>query len=533
MVRVRRFTRAKRPQKFLAATIKSSFASEAANAVKAAKAKKTEKAKVDDKSAPAIPTAPLKSSDTELARSVFVRNIPLTATPADIETLSAPFGTVERVFFVKNKQTQLFTGNAFVRFSAVEGVDNMVNACEEQRGLPCLGLLVTALRALREEEAATKTASAVREQNKTEKEESDPRNLKLIYVGYPSLGSVAYERLPPRVKSMLSERLAAKRLKLKQINYHVSLTRLAIRGLPFGMEEKDLKHYLYAAAYAARSEEDGDANDAGARKSRKQSKKDTAAGAAPRGRMDKKQLEAWRARAAADARASGEGEGDVPHDKTKPWLRQCRIERDPQGRSKGFGFAEFVEHRDAVAVAKAMSVRRDAFGDGSGFVQVELAIDDVRKLNILKEKLAKWQEKTAARQAEIAADKERAAAGADADGTDGAAGAAGGADGADGRRDRRGGRGGDDDLHAADRTANPRYPDKFNRNRQFVRERAERIGDQPQQQQQRGGGDRDRARSRDGRGEARGGDRGGPQRRPRSADTDSRPRAPPARRQRD
>lgn len=58
---------------------------------------------------------------TEAKRTLFLRNIPFDATRHDVFELFREFGRVEAVYLVKDHQTGVFKGTAFVRFENVKG----------------------------------------------------------------------------------------------------------------------------------------------------------------------------------------------------------------------------------------------------------------------------------------------------------------------------------------------------------------------------------------------------------------------------
>jgi nucleolar protein 4 len=59
--------------------------------------------------------------DAEAKRTLFLRNIPFDATRHDVFELFRQFGRVEAVYLVKDNQTGVFKGTAFVRFENVKG----------------------------------------------------------------------------------------------------------------------------------------------------------------------------------------------------------------------------------------------------------------------------------------------------------------------------------------------------------------------------------------------------------------------------
>lgn len=58
---------------------------------------------------------------TEAKRTLFLRNVPFDATRHDVFELFRKFGRVEAVYLVKDHQTGVFKGTAFVRFESIKG----------------------------------------------------------------------------------------------------------------------------------------------------------------------------------------------------------------------------------------------------------------------------------------------------------------------------------------------------------------------------------------------------------------------------
>jgi len=70
-----------------------------------------------------------KGEQERLDAKLFVSMIAKTSTKEDIEKMVKPFGNIEEVFLIKDKQTKAFNGSAFVRFTtkkeAVAAIDGL------------------------------------------------------------------------------------------------------------------------------------------------------------------------------------------------------------------------------------------------------------------------------------------------------------------------------------------------------------------------------------------------------------------------
>jgi len=84
-----------------------------------------------------------KKSDTALTegRTVFLRNLPFDATRKDLFDLFAKYGYIESIYLVKDKETQMLKGTAFVTYKRPKNAQVAVAAASEQKevGTPLLG----------------------------------------------------------------------------------------------------------------------------------------------------------------------------------------------------------------------------------------------------------------------------------------------------------------------------------------------------------------------------------------------------------
>ena len=84
-----------------------------------------------------------KKSDTALTegRTVFLRNLPFDATRKDLFDLFAKYGYIESIYLVKDKETQMLKGTAFVTYKRSKNAQMAVEAASEQKeaGTPILG----------------------------------------------------------------------------------------------------------------------------------------------------------------------------------------------------------------------------------------------------------------------------------------------------------------------------------------------------------------------------------------------------------
>ncbi|KAF3940583.1 Nucleolin [Dactylella cylindrospora] len=179
------------------------------------------------------------------------------------------------------------------------------------------GRVLSISRAVSKDEAGKLTAagSAVREKAKNEK-----RRLYLLNEGQISPTNPLYQELSGADIKMREDSYKQRKTFLeKNTSLHLSLTRLSVRNIPRNITEKDLKMLARKAIVEFASEvKDG--------KRGKISKEE-----ASRGGTEAKEKEAER-------KAKGKGV-----------VRQAKIVREKGGgRSKGYGFIEYIGHRWAL-----------------------------------------------------------------------------------------------------------------------------------------------------------------------------------------
>ena len=193
----------------------------------------------------------------EMRATLFLKNVPLSATEEDLEETFNKFGELRYAKIVKDKNTNLSKGTAFLCFKERSSAEKMLeeayppywNAGERKEScITLMGRQLGVAWALQKEEAekiAQKTASEKRKEEK----QTDKRNMSLAGIGYElskdDMEKAGFSALD------INRRLAAKQeklAKLKNPNLFVSQTRLSIRFLPHGVDEKMLKMIAKQAA---------------------------------------------------------------------------------------------------------------------------------------------------------------------------------------------------------------------------------------------------------------------------------------------
>jgi len=295
----------------------------------------------------AEPQKPKKVLSTDNSTTVFVRNIPYTATDATVKEHFAQFGGVRYARIVMDRATDRPAGTAFVCFFNIEDTMTCLKTAPRQRPPAALGKhsvlqdetvdkdgrftmdgrLLQVAQAVSKEEATKLTdgRTAVRTSH-----EKDKRRMFLLSEGTISKNSPLHSILPP-VEIQMRETSMKQRKKMIESNpsLHLSLTRLAVRNIPRNIDSKGLKALAREAVV-------GFATDVREGIRQPLSKEENARG----GTTDK----------------------DAEHrrrEKRKGVVKQAKIVFESQegskvgeetgaGKSRGYGFIEYSSHRWAL-----------------------------------------------------------------------------------------------------------------------------------------------------------------------------------------
>lgn len=191
------------------------------------------------------------------AYSIFVRNIPYDADEDSLNEHFSQFGPVKYALPVIDKETGLAKGSAFVAFSSHEAYEKCLSNAPSKASTSLLiaddvapayvyqGRVLSIASAV-DRESAHKLAERNSEKRKEvlgkSPGERDKRNLFLLNEGRITTNSKLAQVI---TKTDLELREKSYKLRVQQLNknpaLHLSLTRLAIRNLPRAMNSKALK----------------------------------------------------------------------------------------------------------------------------------------------------------------------------------------------------------------------------------------------------------------------------------------------------
>ncbi|KAL7468660.1 hypothetical protein ACHAXS_008896 [Conticribra weissflogii] len=316
--------------------------------------------------------------ESESRRTLFLRNIPFDATRHDIFELFRTYGRIQAVYLVKDPQTGVFKGTAFVRFEKEEGCaaaleaagvnsddgnflssKNMVMGLGQDSGVS--GLMLKGRNIFVDLAVDRTTASSLAVQRDADGKPlkkmigKDRRNLYLKNEGRVSSSTESaaaisasakhgglWEDLPQSDRAKRERAFADKSTKLRSPLFFINPTRLSIRNLAKHVNEADLKRLVVGALKKGLEQKLVTPNDAVAH---------------------------WRAGGELShsevlRRATDPKQVTPVFDEknTKESIPSVFIDRDLSGGkrtadapSRGFGFVEFTHHTHALAVLRQLN----------------------------------------------------------------------------------------------------------------------------------------------------------------------------------
>ncbi|KAF9268810.1 RNA-binding domain-containing protein [Marasmius fiardii PR-910] len=312
----------------------------------------------DDDEGPVKPELPPPDTGTTL----FIRNVPFTATEDDLRNLFRTFGPLRYARITMDPETGRSRGTGFACFWNKEDADKAIEQSELLKAetsfheapknpftLPSIltpdpsssfaRSLVLHGRTLDIVRAVTRTeAGKLREEGERQRQKADKRNVYLLREGVILPNTSAAETLAPTdLERRTASFNARKNLLKSNPSLYISKTRLSIRQIPLFVTEHMLKRLALHAVKAFNTEfKNGERTGLLA---------DELAEAEPETTQD-----------------ATDGHKGKMKLKTRPQtgVKQAKIVRqqerlDPvtgKGRSKGYGFVEMYKHADALRVLR-------------------------------------------------------------------------------------------------------------------------------------------------------------------------------------
>ncbi|KAJ3865673.1 hypothetical protein EV359DRAFT_38246 [Lentinula novae-zelandiae] len=306
----------------------------------------------------------------EAGTTLFVRNVPFTATEDELRTLFRAFGPLRYARITMDPETGRSRGTGFACFWNKDDADKVVaqsdllraetgsNETPKQnpfklpsiltpdpssslaRSLVLQGRTLDVVRAVTRDQAGK-----LKEEGERRREKADKRNMYLLREGVVLPNSPAATLLSPADLERRSSSFTARKNLLKtNPSLYISKTRLSIRQIPIFVTERMLRRLAAHAVKTFNKEVKG-----GERK----------------GLTEDELTVEPEAEAEGDSELQGktdkEGKKRKPFGRSKPNLtKQAKLVRQQErvdqitgkGRSKGYGFLELNTHADALRVLR-------------------------------------------------------------------------------------------------------------------------------------------------------------------------------------
>lgn len=354
---------------------------------------------------------PGEEDDTKESDSttVFVRNVPFTATDEALQAHFSSFGTVRYARIVMDPETDRPRGTGFVAFyepaiamtcvkeapkqtlpsSTGDDKDKkrrgetlthsiLQNEASDPTGRYTFdGRVLQVTRALSKGDAAKRAEFA---SESRDRRDHDKRRLYLLSEGTVARGSKMHEQLG-KAELDIREASAKQRQKLLKTNPNLclSLTRLSVRNIPRSVDSKSLKALAREAVV-------GFATDVKEGRRQPLNKEEKARGGEAMKEAEKRRKEK-KSGIVTQAKIVFEGREGV---KVK--------EAVGAGRSRGYGFIEYVGHRNALMGLRWMNGRsvKGGAGDRNKRLIVEFAIENaqvVQRRGEREDRAREWKDR--------------------------------------------------------------------------------------------------------------------------------------------
>lgn len=287
--------------------------------------------------------------------SIFVRNVPYDATEEALRDHFSKFGDVKYALPVIDRETGLAKGTAFVAFFSKEAYDECLHNAPAAGATSLLigddvqpryvyeGRVLSISPTLKREDAsnmADKNAAKRKEILGKAPGERDRRNLYLLNEGKVVEGSQLASLLTQKDMEIreASYKLRVEQLK-KNPSLHLSMTRLAIRNLPRAMNDKALKALARKGVVEFSTQVKNGERHPLSKEELVRSTKEKFKFMSPE-----------------------EIDREKKKDKKNGVIRQAKVIMEVKGsnvgRSRGYGFVEFKDHKHALMGLRWMNVHQ-------------------------------------------------------------------------------------------------------------------------------------------------------------------------------
>ncbi|XP_076324339.1 RNA-binding protein 28 [Tachypleus tridentatus] len=270
------------------------------------------------------------SKDIAEGRTLFIRNVAFHTTTETLNEAMAEFGPVNYALLCMDALTEHPKGSAFVQFLKKEDADKCLNKAndESQNG----GIILDG-RKLNISVALGRTEIQKKVQEKQEKKPNDRRNLYLAREGQVRAGSMAAEGVSQTDLAKRMQLETRKQKLLRNYQYFISPVRLMVHNLPASVDDRRLKGMFLQAV--------------------------------------------------------GDHKARITEARVMCNLKQ--IDTKKLGKSKGFGFVAFTEHKHALKALRELNNNPDIFTVKKRPI-VEFSVENRAALNAKARRLVKSRE---------------------------------------------------------------------------------------------------------------------------------------------
>ncbi|VDK44686.1 unnamed protein product [Anisakis simplex] len=261
-------------------------------------------------------------------RVVFVRNISYETTDEMLKDALQKFGTIELAVICRYADSDHSKGSGFVYFNSKQQADMCLEAITSDPGIVIDNRRIYAHRALPRDDAA-----AI-EKEKLRKQPKDKRNLHLLRVGVIRSGTAAARGMSETDAKKRAKLALTAKEKLRNLHMFVSPVRLVVHNLPTSLSDKAFRSICFLAA----------------------------------------------------------GNADAKITECRIWRNNERLDGKGLGKSRGFGFVAFSEHKDALAALRNLNNNPETFTNEKRPI-AEFSIENLAALKLRESRLVKSKEK--------------------------------------------------------------------------------------------------------------------------------------------
>eukprot|EP00792_Barthelona_sp_PAP020_P005163 TRINITY_DN2531_c0_g1_i1.p1 TRINITY_DN2531_c0_g1~~TRINITY_DN2531_c0_g1_i1.p1 ORF type:complete len:772 (+),score=253.14 TRINITY_DN2531_c0_g1_i1:2081-4396(+) len=190
---------------------------------------------------------PKEKKEKKAMHSLFITNLPPFVEETSLTNFFKAFGRIKEVKIVRDPETKMCKGSAFISFRKEKYVQNVLEA-SDTAPLEFEGELLNVQRTVSRKELADIVTEREKQKLEEAQLDSDKRNLYLATEG--SLTVEEMERMGMSKKDIVIREMAesVKKSQLQNTNTSISKVRLAVRNLPKEVDEKQLRSLFYEAA---------------------------------------------------------------------------------------------------------------------------------------------------------------------------------------------------------------------------------------------------------------------------------------------